>query len=195
LLLAQELLEQPKMSNHARGLWGYTGRTPSGLELTIQATGMGGPSAAIVLADLAKLGVKRAVRVGTCHGLGDRAQPGELLLVHEALAGGGSAAAFGISEGDAVAPDPELLTNLREQLGDDANEAVVVSLDAFHHDEEAQSADAVGADLQTVAILARARQLDIAAAAILIVADSLSDNQLESAARQAGSAASKSLSR
>ena len=24
LLLAQELLEQPKMSNHARGLWGYT---------------------------------------------------------------------------------------------------------------------------------------------------------------------------
>ena len=25
LLLAQELLEEPKMSNHARGLWGYTG--------------------------------------------------------------------------------------------------------------------------------------------------------------------------
>jgi purine-nucleoside phosphorylase len=25
LLLAQELLEKPKMSNHARGLWGYTG--------------------------------------------------------------------------------------------------------------------------------------------------------------------------
>ena len=27
LLLAQELLEQPKMSNHARGLWGYSGQT------------------------------------------------------------------------------------------------------------------------------------------------------------------------
>ena len=25
LLLAQELLEEPKMSNHARGLWGYSG--------------------------------------------------------------------------------------------------------------------------------------------------------------------------
>ncbi len=70
LLLAQELLEEPKMSNHARGLWGYSGRTPAGERLTIQATGIGGPSAALVLADLAKLGVRRAVRVGTCVGLG-----------------------------------------------------------------------------------------------------------------------------
>ena len=54
------------MSNHARGLWGYTGRTPAGVRLTIQATGMGGPSAALVLADLAELGVRRAIRVGTC---------------------------------------------------------------------------------------------------------------------------------
>src|SRR6476646_4569587 len=68
LLLAQELLEQPKMSNHARGLWGYSGRTPGGMELTIQSTGMGGPSAALVLGDLAKLGVRRTVRVGTCVG-------------------------------------------------------------------------------------------------------------------------------
>ena len=69
LMLAQELLEQPKMSNHARGLWGYTGRTAAGAELTVQATGMGGPSAAIVLADLAELGVRRAIRVGTCAAL------------------------------------------------------------------------------------------------------------------------------
>src|ERR1041384_2604964 len=43
LMLAQVLLEQPKMSNHARGLWGYSGVTPDGKELTIQSTGMGGP--------------------------------------------------------------------------------------------------------------------------------------------------------
>ena len=33
LMLAQELLQQPKMSNHARGLWGYTGVTANGDEL------------------------------------------------------------------------------------------------------------------------------------------------------------------
>src|SRR6478735_1322000 len=66
LMLAQALLEEPKMSNHARGLWGYTGGTAAGHRLSLQATGMGGPSAALVLADLAELGVRRAVRIGTC---------------------------------------------------------------------------------------------------------------------------------
>ena len=66
LLLAQELLRKPKMSNHARGLWGYSGTTPAGDELTIQSTGMGGPSASIVLEELAGLGCAIAVRVGTC---------------------------------------------------------------------------------------------------------------------------------
>src|SRR4051795_5111594 len=42
LMLAQALLQEPKMCNHARGLWGYTGQTSAGRELTIQATGMGG---------------------------------------------------------------------------------------------------------------------------------------------------------
>ena len=52
---------------------------------------MGGPSAALVLADLAKLGVSRAVRIGTCAatepGLG-----GELLLVDEGGRRGGGPA-------------------------------------------------------------------------------------------------------
>src|ERR1700748_1238385 len=70
MALAQVLTEGPKMANHARGLWGYSGPTPGGRGLTVQATGMGGPSAALVLADLAELGVRRAVRVGTCASLG-----------------------------------------------------------------------------------------------------------------------------
>src|ERR1044072_4827355 len=102
LLLAQELLVEPKMSNHAGGLWGYTDRTGEGDELTIQATGMGGPSAALVLADLAKLGVKRVVRAGTCAAIGARAALGELLLPTQAVAGGGSAASFGLRSDESV---------------------------------------------------------------------------------------------
>ena len=41
---------KPLMANHHHGLWGYSGRTADGRELTIQATGIGGPSAAAVLA-------------------------------------------------------------------------------------------------------------------------------------------------
>ena len=40
------------MFNHNRGLWGYTGTAADGAPLTIQSTGMGGPSAAIVIEEL-----------------------------------------------------------------------------------------------------------------------------------------------
>src|SRR5437588_9922100 len=66
LMLAQSLLAEPRMFNHNRGLWGYTGAAGDGEPLTIQATGMGGPSAAIVLSELISLGVRREIRVGTC---------------------------------------------------------------------------------------------------------------------------------
>src|ERR1700743_2994796 len=81
---AQVLTQGAKMSNHARGLWGYSGTAPEGRGLTVQATGMGGPSAALVLSDLAELGVRRAIRVGTCAALAEGLRPADLLLVREA---------------------------------------------------------------------------------------------------------------
>src|ERR1700754_3374590 len=85
LLLAQSLLDAPKMFNHHRGLWGYTGTAADGEPLTIQSTGMGGPSAAIVLEELTALGVRRAVRVGTARALSDAVGLGELVVAAEVL--------------------------------------------------------------------------------------------------------------
>jgi uridine phosphorylase len=196
LLLAQELLEQPKMSNHARGLWGYTGRTAAGDPLTIQATGMGGPSAALVLADLAKLGVKRVVRIGTCTAFGAQAQIGELLLIEAALAAGGSAASFGVAAGDTVEPDPTLHEYLAMQLGEEARSATVTSLDTMPA-ETANGAEAT--DMQSLAVLSTAKTLGVAAAAVLIVSEAegetLDDEALASAAKRAGHAAIRGLSR
>src|SRR5439155_5041318 len=69
LRLAQHLLDEPRMLNPHRGLWGYTGEAADGEPLTIQSTGMGGPSAAIVCEELVMLGARRLVRVGTCGAL------------------------------------------------------------------------------------------------------------------------------
>jgi uridine phosphorylase len=184
------------MSNHARGLWGYSGRTAAGDELTIQSTGMGGPSAALVLADLAKLGVRRAVRVGTCAAVGGRAKLGELLLPRETVAGGGSSASFGLDTGAVVAADGDLLERLEKALGDAAREALVASLDTIHPAGELP-ADAEAADMQTAAVLARADSLGVTAAAILIVNEAeeelLSDDELELCAKRAGRAAAQGL--
>ncbi len=81
LRLAQELLEAPKMLNHNRGLWGYTGTAPDGAPLSIQSTGMGGPSAAIVATELIELGARRLLRIGTCGGLVPELELGQLLVV------------------------------------------------------------------------------------------------------------------
>ncbi len=196
-MLAQELLEQPKMSNHARGLWGYSGRTLDGAELTIQSTGMGGPSAAIVLADLAKLGVRRAIRIGTCRGLGP-SHGDELVVVEAAVAAGGSAGSFGLGAGKSIEPDPDLLRLLRQELPQ-TPAARIASFDALHADATAAPAGVAAADLQTVAVFARGRERDVAVAAILIVAETAAGARLrsedqEAAAKRAGRAAVAVLS-
>jgi len=72
LLLAQELTDEPRMFNHNRGLWGYTGTAPDGEPVTIMSHGMGGPSAAIVLEELCDLGLEVAIRIGSCGALDER---------------------------------------------------------------------------------------------------------------------------
>jgi len=197
LLLAQELLEQPKMSNHARGLWGYSGSTPGGRPLTIQSTGIGGPSAALVLADLAELGVRMAVRVGTCVALDERLELGELLAVSEAIAAGGSAGAFGVGFGEPVDPDAELTARLAEAAGGKSRRVSVASFDA--RPTPLAQTNAVAGDMQSAPLLARARALGVRVGVLLIVAESnggglLDGEELERAEKLAGQAAAKALS-
>ena len=117
LLLAQELLEQPKMSNHARGLWGYSGRAQRRRRADDPGNRDGRPERGP--------GPRRPGRA-RCPPRGpDRHLPGapaaatagELLLVERAIAEGGSAASFGLARGEAVAPDPGLTAALGEELG------------------------------------------------------------------------------
>jgi len=196
LTLAQELLEKPRMSNHARGLWGYSGRTPADAELTLQSTGMGGPSAALVLADLAELGVRRAVRIGTCAALDPTLRPGAQLLVTEAHAWGGP----GTGEGEVVYPDPDLLERLRGELGTAARPGIVASLDTLHSGGGAAPVVAGdAADMQTAALLGRGRALGIALAAVLVVVESsvgegFDEEELERVVKDAGRAAAAALS-
>lgn len=167
MALAQALTEGPKMSNHARGLWGYSGTTAAGRGLTVQATGMGGPSAALVLSDLAELGVERAVRVGTCAALDPNLRPGDLIWVREArpwsLDGRGA--------GPPAFPDERLGADLREALGDEGHAGAVASLDVLHPSQGHATPAGDAADMQTAALFAAGRELGVALAAVLIVTD------------------------
>jgi uridine phosphorylase len=199
LLLAQELLDEPKMSNHARGLWGYWGKSPAGRALTIQATGIGGPSAALVLGELAELGVRSAIRIGTCVGSAGTCRLGELLIVTGALAAGGSVVPLGAAVGETVSSDSGLTEQLAKALAGEARSAIVASFDA-DPGGHLPHPGVVAADMQTAPLLARAASLEIEVAAVLIAAEIaggetvLEQESLESSEKRAGRAAFAVLS-
>src|SRR5918994_98019 len=109
LRLATQLIDGPRMLNHHRGLWGYSGPAADGAALTIQSTGLGGPSAAAVVAELVELGARRLVRVGTAAAPG--ATPlGAHVVADAALACDGASRALGA--GESVPADPALRSAL-----------------------------------------------------------------------------------
>lgn len=194
MALAQVVTAQPKMSNHARGLWGYSGTTPEGSGLTVQATGMGGPSAALVLSDLAELGVERAVRIGTCAALAPDLRRGDLIWVREARPW----SVDGRGAGLPAFPDERLAARLRAALGDDARPGAVASLDVLHPSPGHATPSGDAADMQTAALFTAGRDLGVALAAVLIVTDAeraepLDDQSLADRARIAGQAATRAL--
>ncbi len=74
-----ERLEDARRHNEFRGLLGYTG-TYKGTTVSVQTTGMGAPSAAIVVEELALLGAKTVIRIGTCGGTRAEITPTDLIV-------------------------------------------------------------------------------------------------------------------
>lgn len=176
LALAQELLAEPKMFNHNRGLWGYTGQAPDGRPLTIQSTGMGGPSAAIVLEELCDLGLEVAIRVGTCGALDGGLALGDVIAASEALAADGTSRALGA--GERVGADPRLTRRLAAHS---ARTGAVVSTDLFYERDERRAdewraAGALAVEMEAATVLTVAGHRGIRAACVLAVSDALKGN-------------------
>jgi DeoD family purine-nucleoside phosphorylase len=174
LALAQQLLSQPLMFNHNRGLWGYTGEAADGAPLTIQSTGMGGPSAAIVIAELADLGARTLLRVGTCGALSPELELGRLLIATEAIADDGTSRALGGEQ--RLAPDSALTGALHSAAGDDVAAGPVVSTDLFYDAREGaeqawSEAGALAVEMETATLFALAARRGLAAASALVVSD------------------------
>ena len=195
LRLAQALLDSPKMLNHNRGLWGYTGTASDGALLSIQSTGMGGPSAAIVVSELIDLGAQRLVRIGTSGALAPGLGLGDLIVAESVLAEDGVGGTLG-----AAAPDAELTARL---AGD--HRGPVVSTDLFYDPragiEQAWAArGALVVEMECAALFAVAAARGIAAGAVLLVSDivlparrRIDDDALHAGEQRLGAAALAAL--
>ena len=189
LALARALLEAPRMFNHHRGLWGYTGQAPDGLPLTIQATGIGGPSAAIVVEELVDLGARLLVRVGTCGSLVSQLRMGDLIVATAVIVGDGASAALG-AEGR-LEPHPRVRDALVEAgRRHGARPATVVSTDLFYDDRAglgrrwvAEGAEAV--EMEAATVLRVAERRGVEAGCVLAVTDLLALGSAGGRARRA----------
>jgi uridine phosphorylase len=211
LALAQHLLTEPRMTNHARGLWGYTGETPNGRQLSIQSTGMGGPSAAIVLQELAELGVRRAIRVGTCGALDANLAQGELIVAGDALAEDGASRALGA--GEIAEPDRDLTGRLAAALEGTPAPVRIVTTDLFYDSGEGDAGPpraraeawhrrgAVAVEMEAATLFTLGGRLRVSTACLLAVSDTfraaerrrIADEDLADAAARMGSAAAAAL--
>jgi uridine phosphorylase len=211
LALAQALIAEPRMFNHHRGLWGYTGPAHAdGEPLTIQATGMGGPSAAIVLSELIALGARRFIRVGTCGALDGELALGDLLIAREAICRDGASRALGC--GERVAADAALTRALEQEAGALERASVpparrvragsVVSVDLFYGDRRDGVEDALAIEMEAAALFAVGARAAVPGGCILAVSDTfdasgarrrIEDRALLAAAEAMGRAAVKAL--
>ena len=81
--IAKNFFEEARLVTEERGLLGYTG-TYKGKPVSVQATGMGCPSAAIVTEEMIQLGAKNLLRVGTCGGYSGEMSLGDLIVATSA---------------------------------------------------------------------------------------------------------------
>ena len=173
LRLAQELLDSPKMLNHNRGLWGYTGTAADGEPLSIQSTGMGGPSAAIVATELIDLGARRLLRIGTCGGLDPELELGQLLVADPALADDGTSQALGGHPPLGPVAAPGTITGAL--LADGGQRAAVASADLFYDSDDRVplwiEAGAAAVEMETATIFTVAARHGVEAGCALLVSN------------------------
>ena len=180
LAVAQAVLEGPRMFNHHRGLWGYTGTAPDGRPVTVQSTGMGGPSAAIVCEELVALGARTLIRIGTCGALDPALALGDLLAADAVLPADGTSAALGAD--GLLRPDPGLTAALAAAAGGRAG--LVVSTDLFYDDRPGlarrwREAGAAAVEMEAAALLAVAARHGARAACLLAVSDLIEADAVE----------------
>jgi uridine phosphorylase len=169
LALSQQLLQEPKMFNLNRGLWGYTGTAADGAPLTIQSTGMGGPSAAIVFTELIELGARRAIRVGSCGGLAPELALGDLVIGRASICADGTSQALGA--GPRATAD-EQLSDALAAAAPDAHAGTIASVDLFHEPRPSEPpAEAMAIEMEAATLFALGALAGLPVACMLVVSD------------------------
>jgi uridine phosphorylase len=107
-----EHLEDSHLVTDSRGYVVFSGAY-RGVRMTVCGTGMGGPTVAIALEELAHMGADTFIRVGSCGVFQDGQMPGDVIIASGTVRGGGTSKAY-LPEIFPAVPRFEILRSLVE---------------------------------------------------------------------------------
>ena len=176
--IAETFFEDSKEVNHERGMLGYTG-TFNGKRVSVQTSGMGCPSAAIAIEELAQLGVKKIMRVGTCGGLQPDLAIGDLLIALAAVPADSTSLHYVGGEAHAPTADFGLVHEAVHQakhLGKPVRVGPIVSSDIFYQPDADQAQrwsdrGILAVEMEAAVLFTLAALRKIQAGTMLIVSD------------------------
>lgn len=174
-LMAKKFFSNAKVINKHRGLLAYTGRYKN-IPVSVFTTGMGCPSASIVVEEMSRLGVKYIIRVGTCGGVQKKINPGDYIIPEKAIPLIGLLNVYGIKNKPQT-PDNDIFNKLvksAESLVDysqQIHKGTICTSDAFYKEvEQARKWEHRGVlafEMECAGIFALAKLRKIKAGAIL----------------------------
>ncbi|MBQ5816156.1 MAG: uridine phosphorylase [Oscillospiraceae bacterium] len=133
-------LDDAKQVGYNREYNSYLGYL-DGEKVLVVSTGIGGPSCAICVEELAKIGVDTFIRVGTCGGMQPDVEPGDVIIGSGAIRQDGTSREYLPLEFPAVADFKvtQALYNAAEKLGYRNHVGVVQAKDSFYGQHSPES--------------------------------------------------------
>ena len=133
-------LDNAKQVGYNREYNSYLGYL-DGEKVLVVSTGIGGPSCAICVEELAKIGVDTFIRVGTCGGMQPEIEPGDVIIATGAIRQDGTSREYLPIEFPAVADFKvtSALYNAAETLGLTNHIGVVQAKDSFYGQHSPES--------------------------------------------------------
>jgi DeoD family purine-nucleoside phosphorylase len=176
--IAETFLTDVVQVNAERGLLGFTGSW-EGKPVSVQGTGMGCPSAAIVFEELIQLGVKRLLRVGTCGGLQPDHALGDLIVALSAVPADATATHLVLGEPHCPTASWELIheaVHVAKTAKIPLRVGPVVSSDLFYNPDEGQyerwsKRGILGVEMESAALFTLGALRGVLAGCLLTVSD------------------------
>ncbi len=176
--MISEKFTMPKMVNKNRGLLGFTG-SYKGRDISVQTTGMGCPSAAIVVEELIQLEVKRIIRIGTCGGIARQINALDMIGAMTSAAYDGTTSSY--LNGEPVAPYAtfrilKVADDVACKMGEKLHIGGIASVDVFYSPDpeyvpKLQGKGILAVEMETSLIYYLANRSNLETASFLLVSD------------------------